>query len=293
MTCVALIITLFIEGPIRMTRLKEEDINKIGPTLHAYDAHLAKTTGLTLKEISIRAAGLAEREMDDALASTRVGVIPITTGQGVIKGFIEAVGDILRHLGASVFQSEASDIGGLAEVIERGANIVFCADDRRFIGLSLLLKKVVDNSEATARGYVEALQAVVRGLKGREVLVIGGAGQVGLHAVRVLEEKGARVAVFDPDRERLISLLEGRRILVHRDLEKALRSYDILFDASPAANIIRPEHIKRDTAIAAPGIPLGLTEEAYALAKDRLIHDPLQIGVGTMLAEAISNGPED
>jgi pyrrolysine biosynthesis protein PylD len=76
---------------------------------------------------------------------------------------------------------------------------------------------------------------------------------------------------------------------VERDLEEALRRHSIFFDASPAADIIRSEHIQPQTLIAAPGIPLGCTTEAYGLVKDRLIHDPLQIGVATMLAEVVQN----
>jgi pyrrolysine biosynthesis protein PylD len=271
-----------------MTRLKEEDIKQIGHTLRAYDGHLVKVTGLTLKQIAMRAAGLSEREMDQAMASTRVAVVPVTCGQGIIKGFAEAVRDILRHIGANAFQPEAPDIAGLAEVVERGADIVFSADDQRFIALNLPLKMVIDNSDATARGYVEALDCIAGGLEGREVLVLGGAGQVGWRAVCALRKKGANVAVYDPDQRRLASLVKGREPVVERDLEEALQRHFLLFDASPAANVIRVEHIKADTAIAAPGIPLGLTEEAYAAAKDRLIHDALQIGVATMVAEALA-----
>jgi pyrrolysine biosynthesis protein PylD len=270
-----------------MTRLKEKDIKQIGRTLHAYDAGLAKKTGYTLKQIAMRAAGLSQKEMDEAMASTRVAVFPVTWGQGIIKGFAGAVGSILRHLGANVFQGEASDIGGLAEVVERGADIVFAADDQRFIALHLSLKRVIDNTEATARGYVEALECIAGGLEGREVFVLGGAGKVGWHAVCVLQNRGAKVAVYDPDRGRLASRVKGRDTIVEDDLEEALRRYPLLFVASPAANIIRSVHIKPDTVIAAPGIPLGLTKSAYHLVKKRLIYDTLQIGVATMLAEAI------
>jgi pyrrolysine biosynthesis protein PylD len=271
-----------------MTRLNEKDIKQIGRTLHAYDAGLAKKTGYTLKQIAMRAAGLSEREMDEALASARVAVFPVTCGQGIIRGFAGAVESILRHLGAKIFQGEASDIGGLAEVVERGADIVFAADDQKFIALHLSAKSVIDNAEATARGYVEALGCIAGGLEGRDVLVLGGAGRVGWHAVCALGEKGAKVAIYDPDRRRSASRVKGRDIIVEDDLEKALRRHLLLFDASPAVKIIRSEHIKPSTVIAAPGIPLGLTEGAYDLVKDRLIHDRLQIGVATMLAEALA-----
>jgi len=276
-----------------MTRLKEEDIKAIGHNLSAYDAHLTKMTGLTLKQIAMRATGLDEKEMSDALASTIVGVIPISSGQGIIKSFTEGVREILNYLGAKTFQSEMFDIGGLSEAVDRGASIIFCADDQKFIALNLSLKKVVDNAEATARGYVEALEAAAKSLEGKEVLVIGGAGKVGWNAAIGLKKKGAYVSIYDIDLGRLSSLNTNYVVRVEKDLEKALEKYRILFDASPVKDLIGAEHIKSETIIAAPGIPLGLTEEAYALVRDRLIHDPLQIGVATMLAEALMNSRND
>jgi 3-methylornithyl-N6-L-lysine dehydrogenase len=287
MTFVVLINDAFFKRAFGMTRLKEEEIKQIGCGLHAYDAGLIKKTGHSLKQIAMRAAGLSEREMGEAMASTRVAVVPVTCGQGIITGFAGAVGGILRHIGANAFQPEVPDIGGLAESVARGADIVFGADDQRFIALHLSLKKVIDNAEATASGYVEALSCIAGSLDGREVLVLGGAGQVGWHAVSALRKKGAKVAVYDPDQRRLASLLKDRETIVESNLEEALRRHSLLFDASPAVNIIRVEHIKAETMIAAPGIPLGLTEGAYNLVKERLIHDPLQLGVATMLAEAL------
>lgn len=273
-----------------MTRLKGEDIKNIGKQLKDYDISLVKKTGLPLREIARRAVGISGEEMNRALARRRATVIPIAAGQGIIEGFGEAVREILHHMGANVFQSTATDVGGVAEAIERGADILFCADDERFIAVNLRLRKVVDNREATARGYVEVLEHAVGSLKDREVLVIGGAGRLGWNAVLFLEKKGAHVSIYDLDQGRLVSLVRDRKILVETDLEKALRRHHIFFDASPATDLIRVEHIKPETMIAAPGIPLGLSHEAYLMIQGRLIHDPLQIGVATMLAEAISDG---
>jgi pyrrolysine biosynthesis protein PylD len=81
-------------------------------------------------------------------------------------------------------------------------------------------------------------------------------------------------------------LVKEHEITVERNLEEALSRYTVFFDASPAANIIQARHIKPETFIAAPGIPLGLSEEAYFLVKERLIHDVLEIGVATMFVHA-------
>ncbi len=80
-------------------------------------------------------------------------------------------------------------------------------------------------------------------------------------------------------------LAKGHEITIERDLEDALSKYTILFDASPAADIIKLEYVTPETLIAAPGMPLGLTKDAYSVVKEHLIHDVLEIGVATMLAK--------
>jgi len=270
-----------------MTRLTGENIRDIGTTLKQYDESLIRKTGRPLKQIAIQAVGISEKVFEDALVLNVAAVIPITCGQGMIQGFAESVRAILHHLGARTVRPRGADIAGIAEAVEKGATVVFCSDDDRFVAINLPLLRVVDNTEATARGYVTALELMAGGLSGRQVLVIGGAGQLGWKAVDLLETKGAEVAAFDLNQIKLKELTKGRKTRVEKDLEEALRQHSIFFDASPASDILHSEHIRPKTLLAAPGIPLGLTKEAYDLVKNRLIHDSLQIGVATMLAEAL------
>jgi len=72
-----------------------------------------------------------------------------------------------------------------------------------------------------------------------------------------------------------------------------LNRYTLYYDASPAPDIIHPEHIKPHTFVAACGIPLGLSDEARTLVEERLIHDPLQLGTAAMLAMAVGRGLND
>lgn len=267
-------------------RLAKEDVMGVTQKLAAYDAELVRKTGLSLKEIARRSVGANEGKAEAAVGSHTVAVVRITSGQGVIENFAEAVKGILIHIGANAFITRDSDVAGLAEGVEKGADIAFLADDNRFIALNFSLRKVVDNVEATAKGYVSALQAMAGDLRQRDVLVIGGAGRVGWNAVLSLEKMGAKVAVFDLNQDRVELLVRGHEITVEGNLDEALSRYTIFFDASPAADIIQSKHIKPETFIAAPGIPLGLTEEAYSLVKERLIHDVLETGVATMLVQA-------
>ena len=274
-----------------MARLKKEDVVDIRERLSRYDTELVRKTGLSLKEIAGRSIGGSEKKAADTMTSRRVAVIPVTAGQGVIGGFVEAVAGILAYLGADVFQAQDSDVAGLAEGVERGADIVFLADDNQFIALNLSVRRVVHNVEATARGYVAALESMAGGLDQRDVLVIGGAGRVGWNAVLSLKEKGVKVAAFDLDRDRMDLLVRGHHgIVLEADLEEALGRYTVFFDASPSADNIRARHVKPETLIAAPATPLLLDGEAYAMVKERLIHDNLEIGVAAMLLNACYYG---
>ncbi len=270
-----------------MTRLKGTDIQHIGRTLVDYDVSLISKTGCSLKRIAMQAVGISERAMDEGLAANRLAVVPITSGGGIIEGFGETVAEILNHLGGQAFVTRETDVAGFGEGIERGAAILFCSDDHRFVALRFTPLKVVDNADATAKGFVTALDLMARGLWGRRVLVIGGAGRVGWKAACLLKHHGAQVSAVDIDQPGLEARAKGSGVKIEPDLMKALTEYRIFLDASPAADLIRAEHIRPDPLIAAPGVPLGLTEEAGALAQEHLIHDPLQIGVATMLAEAL------
>lgn len=269
-----------------MTRLKPSDLEGLGESLESYDKKLLTKTGRTLRQIACQAAGIDEEQILSLIRDTRVGVVSMTAGEGIISGFSEAVRDIIRHLGFRVFVPDSADVAGLAAAIEEGADVVFMADDARFVAMNLSTRRVVDNAEATGRGYGAALEGLAKGVCGHRVLVIG-AGQVGTGAARVLREMGAQIGVFDretPRAEQLAREVEG---VVERDLERALQRYTVFVDACPASGIIDARHIKPTTIVAAPGIPLGLTAEARSAIRDRLIHDPLQIGVATMMIAAL------
>lgn len=74
---------------------------------------------------------------------------------------------------------------------------------------------------------------------------------------------------------------------MEKDLRAALPKYHYLIDATPEKQFYRPGAIRREGKNCCPGIPLGLTPEAYGKFKGATIHDPLQIGVAAMLALAV------
>ncbi len=269
-----------------MTRLSSEIVVPIVSELDLYDRELIKKTGKNLRQIAAVSVGAAEAEMAKPVSSISTAVIPVTAGGGVIDGFAPAVRAIISHLGFNSFVTVHNDVAGLAEGVEKGADVVFLSDDNRFIALNLKERFIADNAESTGRGFATALKLLADDLTGRKVLVIG-AGRVGRSAMFRLKEYNADIAVYDIVRSKAQKAAEDFGAEVEKDLGDALRHNTLIFDASPAQGVLRAEHIKPSTLIAACGIPLILDTEAYNLVKERLIHDPLQIGVATMIFSAV------
>lgn len=191
-----------------MTRLKSDLVNKIGEKLASYDEELLRKTGHTLKQISCHgAAGIQEEELVNVISRVPVAVVPVTSGEGIIKGFVDAVQSIINHLGFRSFITDESDVCGLAEGIMREGEVIFLADDKSFIAINLTNRYVINNLEATSRGYISALYYLTGGLNNRNVLVIG-AGRIGKSAVKILKQLGAQVAVYDIDRTKTEMLAE-------------------------------------------------------------------------------------
>lgn len=277
-----------------MTRLSSKDIYNISATLNDYNNELMRKTGCTLSQIASYASEFDNREKCYKFHSFKVGVIPITSGKGVIEGFSKTIADIISFLGFKTFITQNLDVSGLAEAFAKDANIVMLADDNRFVAINLYSRKVVDNAYATAKGYVAALNLMVGGLKKKDVLLIG-AGRVGICAAHTLAKLGANVSVYDVNYNTSTKLVTNLKVKYTNtiklidDLDDSLTRYRIIFDASPGQGFIKEKHITNETFIAAPGVPLCLSPEVIPAISERLLHDPLQIGVATMIYDAVSS----
>lgn len=277
-----------------MTRLIAEQVLGIPGNLGAFDRELIKKTGSSLKELALAAAGpgFAPGPAPPDPAACRVAVIPVTAGQGTIKGFSEALCAIAAHLGFRAFITGATDVAGLAEAYCSNAGIALMADDHFYAAINLINRRVADNEEATARGYTIALKKMAGSLDGREVLLIG-AGPLGAEAAKALLCEGARLIIYDLVKEKETALAgcfggeERKRITAGLDLQQALARTNLIFDASPGDGFIPAALLNPDTFIAAPGLPLGLDAAAAQKFAGRLIHEPLQIGTAVMLFKAL------
>ena len=281
-----------------MTRLTAEDITSISDELQAYDEELIAKTGCTLAGIACRAAGVGEAAIKEAAGKIRVGVVPITFGRGIISGFGETVADIVSHVGCQAFVTRQADVAGWAEAFDKKADILMFADDDRFVAIDVVHRRIVDNAMATAKGFVAGLDLMVSGLKQKNVLVLG-CGHVGQAAAQALVKQNSLVSIYDINSSICQEFAAGikqvlnTQINIEKELDHALKNHQFIIDAAPAADIIREHHISELTHISAPGVPLGLDEKAQPKISNRVLHDPLQIGVATMIAFALKPYLED
>ncbi len=270
-----------------MTRLVRSDVENIERELYGYDATLVRRTGLTLRQIAAAAAGMAEQTLIAATASRLTAVVPITAGEGLIEYFAQSVCGILAYLGCRAVITGQTDVAGIAEGMESGAEILFMADELRFVAIDLRSGALADNGEATGRGYSAALDAMAGGLRDKAALVLG-AGPVGRGALAMLQEIGAHPAVYDIDIDRARKAAAPAGAVVEQELHQALAGHRYIVEATPQGSFIGPGDLQPGALVAAPGVPLGLTAPAHASMQDRVLYDPLQIGVAAMLALAVS-----
>ncbi|MBC2713139.1 MAG: 3-methylornithyl-N6-L-lysine dehydrogenase PylD [Desulfosarcina sp.] len=276
-----------------MTRLTTDDIEEIRFQLIRYDQYLESVTGRTLMGIGASASGFGDiAHFQQVATGIKMAVVPIRSGLGIISGFDETVCGILVHLGFDAAVTGNSDVAGFADAVDMGAQVIMAADDDRFVAFCPRQGKIVDNSRATARGFVAGLDLMAGGLDGKGVLVVG-CGPVGRWVVDALLTRKARVCVVDRFAEKAEDLAEWAQgtfqtaIQVASDVDQALSTHHLIVDATNAADVIHARHVTTKTRVAAPGMPCGITPHAREKLADRILHDPLQIGVATMACEAV------
>lgn len=275
-----------------MTRLKQNDIEDIEKSLSIYNGNVKKITGHSLWEVACTAAGVSNIEAMHRMVNLKIHIVPVKSGLGIITGFTETVSGIISYLGFKTTLSKTTDVTGMSEAYEKKADLVFMADDDKFVVFCLKPQQIIDNSIATAKGFIAALDLAQNGLGAKEVLVLG-CGPVGIAATAELLRLKAKVSVFDIDDSKSHNLsktfqnTDKEIIYIETSFEKAMKHHRLIVDATYAADIIGKEYIHHNTLIVAPGMPCGITKEAMVKYPDQILHDPLQIGVATMLAQAL------
>ncbi len=275
-----------------MTRLRTEDIKGIAGQLEQYEKELARKTGSSIRGIACYTLDIPEGTFTSIAASVEVGIVPFQSDKGIIEGFCDTVKHIVRHIGFKAFVTEHYDVSGIAEAVERNAEVIMMADDYRFVALNTRSNRMADNANATGKGFVAGLDLMSGGIKDKKVLIIG-CGPVGRNSAIAALQREANVSVIDLDPRRSQLLARDiykamrKRIGIENDLAQALQYYPLVVEATNAAGIIDAHHLGPGMYMAAPGVPLGLTPAAAAKISHRLLHDPLQIGVAVMAADAV------
>jgi 3-methylornithyl-N6-L-lysine dehydrogenase len=267
-----------------VTRLSADDVGDLTRQLDEFEAQLLSVAGIGLRDLALQTA--VSEPVCVPLYGARIAAVPISTGEGFIPGFSECVAAILGRLGCDAWVTAQADVRGVQEAVSSGADVIFMADDYRFVALDLNKGRCIDDDPATADGYVTALEAAAGGLVGRDVLLLG-LGPVGRAAARRLVSRGAVVGVVEPDASRLRGALEDGLKIRPVELADGLSRCDLIFDATPASGIIEAGDVDAATIAAVPGLPSGFTTAARKVLGPRHIHEPLAVGVSVMAARAL------
>jgi 3-methylornithyl-N6-L-lysine dehydrogenase len=267
-----------------VTRLTTEDVKALTERLREFEDGLRDLTGLGLRELAMNT--VAYPPVCLPLYGARMAAVPVTSGEGVIGGFCDCVVAILRHLGCDAWVTAQPDVRGIQEAHDEAADVVFLADDFRFIALNTGTGRCVDDDPATADGYVTALEAAAGSILSRHILLLG-LGRVGRAAARRLVGRGAAVEVVEPDQARLQAALDSGLKMRSVTLADGLARCDLVFDATPSGGFIDVGDVSSISVAAVPGLPSAFTPAAQAVLGVRHIHEPLAIGVAVMAARAL------
>ena len=263
-----------------MTRLITEWIDDIKNNAKEKEAKLKAVAGLDYITLAAKSSGWSVSDMERATQQIKIGVVPVTSGEGVIGSFAEAVAAVTSAMGFQSFVTECCDVSGIYEAHKREADILFMADDNQYISFNLNKKKMADNNFATAAGYLTALEEAHGSMVGKEVLLLG-FGVLGQEFLKRLMKKGISVTGYDIEEKRLKAMgWSGASIL--QNTEDMIK-FKIIIDATNQGSWIHQEMLHPDAWIASPGIPLSLDEDTYSIHEKRVIHDFLEIGTAAML----------
>ncbi len=267
-----------------MTRLKSDWIKELDKTALGWNNTLKERTGLGFAELAACVSDNPLEKILQAAAEYKVYVVPITSGEGIISTFSESVAAIVSAMGFDVSVTAKTDVDGIFEAHMNNADIIFMADDARYIALNLNTGKAGDNNIATAYGFSELLCRMAGEIEGRKTAVLG-YGIIGKLMAKYLSDKGADVDVYDKNKDLMHNVTkDGYGWIENAD---ELKKYDYIADGTCTGNWLSKEMLSENVLICAPGIPFSLDEEAQIALKGRYVHDLLEIGTAVMLGMAI------
>lgn len=268
-----------------MTRLKSDWISDIKNDMDRYDLELIAKLGFGLMELACLGGDFRKEELESKMKTDKIYIIPITSGQGEIGYFADSIKAITDKMGFNSLITKATDVAGYYEAIIDGADVIFMADDNEFISMNLKSGLIINNNEATAKGFFAAFRTIYERTPrdARNVALIG-AGKVGSIALRLMTENNIDVSVLEIDPDIKRSLKDNKYKIIENLGE--LINYDFIFDASSNGGFIQKGMLKKGVWFIGLGVPISLSTDAISENQERIIHDYLPIGVSTMLTMA-------
>lgn len=261
-----------------MSRLLESDIDLIETQLQDYEDLFIRQTGSTMEEIAQKAVGLIKNTK-----RIKTAVISVTSGLGIISGFSQAVGAILRHCRVETLIAEKTDVAGLQQAYLSKCGIAFLADDCVCAAFGIGSAVHSDNGWATGRGFAAAIIEAMKkqGINPlQERVLIIGAGPVGQAAAHYIAEQHAIPVICDLDNNKAACLAATLEHSAWISSPAPIHQFTYIIDAGTIGDFITGEDVTEKTIIAAPGMPCGAT--AAAREKATVIHNPLELGIITM-----------
>lgn len=270
-----------------MTRLKTEWVEPMLTGMREYNDTLKKRTGMNLSDLIEVTFGFTKLQLAELKKTTKVGVVPITQGEGIITSFSESVAAIVQSMGFSAEVMTKTDVDGIYESYCKGCDIVFMADDDRYLAINTNKHKTSDNNYATALGYIEVLKAIERVEndhinKARKPILVIGYGIVGKEATRILDKMGEDYFVYDKNFD--VNATADRIMPEGANIS----DFKYILDFTNEGEWLGADQLAEDACYCSPGVPCSLTEEARVLLGDRAVYDNLEIGTAIMLGEALS-----
>ncbi|MDD7511641.1 MAG: 3-methylornithyl-N6-L-lysine dehydrogenase PylD [Peptostreptococcaceae bacterium] len=263
-----------------MTRLKTEWIEGINRGMQGLDRHVEAASNLSLFDMLCRIMTCNKEEAVKRLRDNKICVIPITQGQGIIGEFSESIRGILSFIGANVEVSPKTDVSGMHYAIENRCNIVYFADDERYLAVDLKNFKSAENDFATADAYIKILLSMMKkhGRDEEEEILVIGLGRVGTEAVKILREKNKNFKVYD----KKISILNNT-VCDKIKAKEEIKLYRNILDFTNEGAWLTKDLLAEDALIATPGVPCSVDEELKNALDKRLVNDFLEIGTISML----------
>ena len=261
-----------------MALLTPEDLAEINRQLEKSDETVQRATGLDIK-------GVCKALYGTEAGSEKVGIVPITAGNGIIGSFSESLLAIVRYFGLDGFITKKPDVSGYYEAVTAGADIVLMADDHTYLAHNLKNRKIANNQPCTGIVYAEiASRSLLAGNK--DVLVIG-LGKVGFPGAEHLVKKGFSVYGYDVDND-LLKRAVSELNVTPLDLEteaktETSKKFSMIFEATPCPDTIPEFVLEKDCLVSTPGIPCGLSEDLKIKYGAEVVMEPLGIGTLSML----------